>query len=109
VNPPIFCAVTEMAWDVLKVMVAEGKESLDPHPFENLILLPSKWPEKDLNLTGEKHLHVMEVFVDYFCTMVQTKTKENLLHVLWSLLYSIDTLFSPPAALGLKGVDPIFL
>jgi len=49
----------------------------------------------------------MEVFVDEFCTMVQTKDVKVLNHMLQSLLHTIHYVFPPMAMPGLGSGDPI--
>jgi len=57
--------------------------------IENLMLPPRKWPEENITITCQKYLHVMEVYFDYFFTMVQTSDIKTLCHVSRSLLHKI--------------------
>jgi len=49
----------------------------------------------------------MEVYVDDFCTMVQTTDARYLRKLSHSLLHAIHSVFPPPEVLGLDGGDPI--
>jgi len=49
----------------------------------------------------------MEVYVDDFCTMVQTEDPHHLRHLSRSLLQPIDSAFPPSDVSGLNGGDPI--
>ena len=106
-SPPFFCAATETARDLAEVMVTEELGSLAPHPLEHLMLPPAKWPEATLASTCDKYLRVMEVYVDDFCTLVQTSDVNILRQVSRSLLHSIHSVFPPPAISGHSGGDPI--
>ena len=71
-------------------------------------MLPShKWTEAELEHTCVKLLHVMEVYVDDFCTMVQMSNKNMLTHVSRSLLHAIHDVFPPPSVTGHSGGDPV--
>ena len=71
------------------------------------MLLPDKWLEEELAATCNKYLHVIEVYVDDVCTMVQTEDPHHLRHVSRALLHAIHIVFPPPDMLGLDGGDPI--
>ena len=71
-SPPFFCAATETARDIAEDLAKEPMGSLPPHELEDYMLPPTKWPAVELSTTCEKYLKVMEVYVDDFCTMVQT-------------------------------------
>ena len=49
----------------------------------------------------------MEVYVDNFCTMVQTQDVNKLRHVSRALLHAIYSVFPPPAVTRHEGGDPI--
>jgi len=106
-NPLFFCSGTEIARDVAEDFAADPKGSLSAHPLEKLMLLPSKWLEENMLAACNKYLHVMEVYVNNFCTMVQTPDVEHLRHISHSLLHVIHSVFFPPEVLGLEGGDPI--
>ena len=105
-SPPFFYATTEIARDVAEEMVRVLMGSLPTHPLEYLMLTPGKCPEDNMAITCQKYLHVMEVYVDVFCTMVQTSDINTLRHVSHSLLYAIHS-FPSTNNLGHTGGDPI--
>ena len=71
------------------------------------MLPPEKWPEENLASICNDYLHVMEVHVDDFCTMVQTDNPAHLRHISRLLLHAIQSVFPPPEVSGLDGGDPI--
>ena len=71
------------------------------------MLPPSSWPEENLHITCAKYLQVMEVYVDDFCTMVQTSCTATLRHVSRALLHAIHSVFPPEVVSGHCGGDPI--
>ena len=106
-SPPFFCVATETARDITEDYDMEPRGSLAPHPLENLMLPPEKWPEENLASICNDYLHVMEVHVDDFCTMVQTDNPAHLRHISRLLLHAIQSVFPPPEVSGLDGGDPI--
>ena len=96
-SPPFFCLATKTARDVAEVLTAEPMVSLQPHPLEHHMLPPDMWPEESLPDTCEGYIHVMEVYVDDFCTRVQTLDVDTLRHVSWALLPAIHSI-PPPLA-----------
>ena len=107
-SPPFFCAATETARDIAEDMVKAPIGTLEPHPLEPLLLPPAAWPEEELATTCESYLHVMEVYVDDFCTLVQTSDVAVLRHVSRALLHAIHSVSPPPPAIsGHGGGDPI--
>ena len=49
----------------------------------------------------------MEVYVDDFCTMVQTLDVTQLQHISRAILTTIHDVFLPPSVTGHSGGDPI--
>ena len=106
--PPFFCAATgETDRDLAEDSAKQPRGSLAPHLLEDLMLSLDKWPEEKLAAIFNKYLHVMEVYVDNFCTMVQTEDPHHLRHLSRSLLHAIHVVFPPPEVSGLDGGDPI--
>ena len=106
-SPPFFCAATETARDVAEDLTAEPVGSLAPHPLEHHMLPPDRWPEESIGTTCAAFLRVLEVYVDDFCTMVQTSDVDTLRHVSRALLHAIHSVFPPPAITKHKGGDPV--
>jgi len=106
--PPFFCSVTETARDIAEDFPATPIGSLPEHPLEDMMLPPSKWPEEGLDDTCKKYLHLMEVYVDDFCTIVQTSDVKQLRHLSRSLLHAIHKVFPLPSVSGLAAGDPIY-
>lgn len=106
-SPSFFCAATETARDLAEQLVNKPIGSLQAHPLEDLMLPPSDWPDDNLDVVCHSYLRVMEVYVDDFCTMVQTSCKATLQHVSRALLQAIHSVFPPPHISGLQGGDPI--
>ena len=108
-SPPFFCSATETARDVADELIKEPLGSLAPHPLEHHMLPPAMWPEHKLGATCARFLKVLEVYVDDFCSMVQTSDVAHLRHVPRSLLHAIHSVFPPPDVTGHKGGDPVSL
>ena len=66
-------------------------------------------PEDSLASTCEKYLYVMEVYVDDFCTMVQTLEVDKLRHISRTLLHAINSVLPPPVITNHAGGDPVSL
>ena len=47
-SPPFFCAETETARDVVEQYLQQPPEFLKPHPLEDYMLPPEKWPDEKL-------------------------------------------------------------
>lgn len=92
-----------MARDIAEKYVKEPEGSLPPHPLAENMLPLSKWSIENLDKTCNKYLHLMEVYVDDFCTMVQTKDINALRHISISLLNAIPDIFPPMAVSSLGG------
>jgi len=103
---PFFCAATETARDVAKDLSKEPLGSLAPHALESLMLPPEKWPEETLVSTCTNYIRLMEVYVDDFCTIVQTSYVGTLRYVSRALLHAIHSV-SPPVISGHSGSDPV--
>ena len=88
-------------------LAAEPVGPLTKHLLEAYMLSPSKWPEDGLGIICRKYRRVMKVFVDNFCTMVQTMDVKELKHVSCSILQAIYDVFPPPDILRHSGGDPI--
>ena len=106
-SPAFFCAATETARDVAVTKIAKHQGTLPPHPLEKWMLPVGKWKKDDLPLLKQKMKHMLEVYIDDFCTMVQTDDLEELRHVTRALLHAIHEVFPPPHVTGHKGGDSI--
>ena len=108
-SPAFFCAATETARDIAEDLANEPMGSLPRHALEDHMLPPNKWPEAGLATTCQSYLKVMEVYVDDFCTMVQTSDVNVLRQVSRSLLHAIHSVFPPMDVSGHNGGDPVSL
>ena len=95
-SPPFFCAATEMAREIAEDTARKLMGSLSAHALEDFMLLPNKWLEQNLAKTCTEYLKVMEVYVDDFCTMVQTSNVDIIRHVSRALLHAIHSISPPP-------------
>ena len=68
-SPPFFCSASETTRDVAADTMA-STEDPEPHPLEEWMVPPNKWPEENLGGACEKFLNVLECYVDDFCSMV---------------------------------------
>ena len=100
---PVFCATTKTARNIAEEMVHDPMGSLPIHPLEHLILPPEKWLEENMAITCKTYMHMMEVFVDDFCTMVQTSGIHTLRHISRSLLHTIHSVPPSPNISGHAG------
>jgi len=72
-----------------------------------MMLLPLAWPELDLDVTCKTYIYVIEVYVDDFCTMVQTSDVTQPQHISRAFLMAIHDVFPPPLVTRHSGGDPI--
>ena len=111
-SPPFFCAAAETARDIAASYVSEPVGSLPPHPLEDH-LLPEHFELPDTaSLSGQQghdFLQMIEVYVDDFIQMVQTKDPDTLRHCSRAVLHGIHSVFPPPAVTGHNGADPVSL
>ena len=56
---------------------------------------------------GATFLHMLEVYVDDFISLAQTKDQNKLRHLSRALLHGIHSVFPPPAISGHNGEEPI--
>jgi len=94
-SPSFFCSVTETARDMAEVLTHEPLGSLPPRPLETHMLPPALWPESNLHSACTNFLHMLEVYVDDFCLIIQTADVAHLRHVSRALLHAIHSV-SPP-------------
>ena len=124
-SPPSFCAGTEMAWDLMKIMLPNVKD-LMVHPLEHKMeprigeMNMSKAPRKEDDMsisngdddkwlppTPTPHKTLFEVFVNNFMAATNDLGEENLSQVLRSMLHAIHAIFPPPEVTGHAGEDSV--
>ena len=93
--PPFFCTETEAARDIVEYLMQKPVGLLPLHRLKHLILSTALWPENTLDTICKQYLHVMEVYMDNVCTMVQTSDATKLRHILRALLHAIHVLTPP--------------
>ena len=91
----VFCAASETARNTAEKLLKI--KSLPPHPLE-YHMLPSNLEctnetQKYKNITTEKLLNLMEVYVDGFIAIFQAKSIHDLRHASPNLLHDIDNIF----------------
>ena len=95
--PPFFCTATEMDRDVSEDLVAQPLGYFSSHSLEEYMFPPSCRLDDTLASVYTNFLHVMEIYVDKFCTMVQMDDVGKLHHVSQLLLqftsYSCSLLY----------------
>lgn len=84
-----------MARNAAQENVNQSAGSLPKHHLLYYMVPPNKWPEQQINSIGNNFLKLLEVYVDDFCTLVQTTNPAELRHVSNSLLHAIYDLFPP--------------
>jgi len=109
-SPPFFCAASETARDVAQTYVAEEIGALPEHPLENMMMpedmrLPTL--DKASGRAAEAFVQLLEVFVDDFIQLVQSKDPSVLRHCSRAILHGIHSTFPPPAITGHSGEEPI--
>ena len=114
-SPAFFCAATETGRDLADYLQAQPE--LPPHPMEHHMVDPID--PSILALPRLEHLllhtpdgrtkfqHLFEVFVDDFCSALQSTDPAILRHFSRALLHAIHQIFPPPSATGHDGEDPI--
>ena len=106
-SPSFFCTATETEIDVAEQYIQQPTEFLKPHLLEDYMLPPDKWPDDKLSDQCFNFLRLLEVYVENFCTMVQTTNKQDLQHISQLLLTAIREVFLPSSITGRSGGDPI--
>ncbi len=111
-SPPFFCAASETARDVAATYISEPVGSLPKHPLEDH-MMPEDFALPDLSTMslqqGAHFLHMLEVYVDDFVQLAQTKDEALLRHCSRAILHGIHSVFPPPAITGHNGEDPVSL
>ena len=107
-SPAFFCTATETARDVAVKKIAPTTP-LPPHPLEHWMLPVNGWNPKDLPRLKKRMHHMLEVYIDDFCTMIQVDDLDKLRRVTRALLHAIHEVFPPPNVTGHKGGDSISL
>ena len=104
---PFFCAATETSRDIAEYLASRKEGSLASHPLEYLMIPPTVWSGDRLADTCHRYLKVMEIYVDDFCTMVQTSNIATLRYISRALLHAIHDVLPPPAVSRHSGGDPV--
>lgn len=102
-SPPLFCAVTETARDVIESLLA--KTNLPQHKFEYQMM------QKAENLhrlqAAAQVVNLIEVFMDNFIAVTNNTAKSHLSHFSKAILHGVHSIFPPPEVTGHPGEDPI--
>jgi hypothetical protein len=110
-SPPFFCPASETGRDVAAAYVTEPLGSLPAHPLEDHTMpefvLPdiTKMPPNQV----APFLQMIEVYVDDYIQLVQSRDPRALLHCSRAVLHGIHSVFPPPDITGHTGQDPISL
>ena len=107
--PPFFYAATKTAKDVDEVLTKVPLGSLPLHPLGDYIFPLNQWRGTTLHDMCTNFFQVLEVYVDDFCSIVQTSNVAHLRQVSRRLLHAIHSVFPFPAITGHAGVDPVSL
>ena len=108
-SPEFFCAASETARDVREKRCAEPVGSLPPHLLEEMMLPPDQWGSIESEEPRQDFPHTVEVYVDNFCALAQSRHEGNLQHISCALLHSIHKVFPLPKVSGLGGEDSVLL
>lgn len=112
-SPPFFCAASETARDVAQSYVCESLGSLPEHPLETMTMPEDMFVLPDLAKVSARSaatfLQMLEVYVDDFIQLVQSKDPAVLRHCSRALLHGIHSVFPPPEVSGHNGEDPVSL
>jgi hypothetical protein len=83
-SPAYFCAASEMARDIAKMLTKAPLGSLDQHPLEHYLVPPEKWPDEDIEQQAAQFTHLLEVYIDDFIQLAQTSDPVQLTHLSWA-------------------------
>ena len=91
---------------------AEPLGSMPQHPLEDMMMPPEEdelfWLPEGKSMSGKgagSFLHLLEVYVNDFIQLAQTKDEETLRHLSRALLHGIHSVFPSPDATGHNGAD----
>ena len=104
-SPPLFCAATETARDIVHTLILNKHQTLPPHPLEHLLLPPTDTTTTDKQ--PKQSCTNLEVYVDDFFVGTNCRMESHLLHLSRALLHGIHAIFPPPNITGHSGADPI--
>ena len=93
-SPPLFCAVSETARDIVEEYIETQVSSLPAHKFSKHVMTSDTIQE--LPETGEEAAgfqYMVEVYVDDFMSMVIPVTRQQLDHVATSVMTGIHDVF----------------
>ena len=112
-SPPFFCAASETARDVAASYACEPVGALPEHPLEDMMMPDELFELPDVTKLkgkdGAKFLQMIEVFVDDFIQLAQTRDPEKLRHLSRAALHGIHSVFPPPSITGHSGAEPVSL
>eukprot|EP00978_Attheya_sp_CCMP212_P021268 scaffold61955_cov34-Attheya_sp.AAC.1 len=106
-SPPFFCAASETARDIADTLADAPVGTAKPHPLEEYMLPPDKWPDTYVEDHGRKYMRVFEDYVDDFIAMAQTTDRNELQHLSRCLLHAVHSIFPPPEVTGHSGEESI--
>ena len=104
-SPPLFCAATETARDVIQFLIENNLPEMTPHAME-----------KQMMQNNKLHIHtkptksattITEVYVDDFCAGTNNLEYKHLLQLSRAILHGIHSIFPPTAITNHNGGDPI--
>ena len=108
-SPPLFCAASETARDVIHTMM-ESKDILPHHPLEHLVCDNSlTLPSSKLTTAKQEPTTLIEVYMDDFIAATTNLESVHLKQTARAMLHGIHTIFQPPEITGHNGGDPISL
>ena len=102
-SPPLFCAVTETAQDVIQSLME--KNALPSHKFKYQMM--DKVHNWNRLQAAAQATNLMEVFVNDFIAVTNDRSQEHLFKFSNAILYGIHLVFPPPEVSGHQGEDPI--
>ena len=113
-SPPFLCTASETVRDVAATYAMEPVGAMPKHPLEQLTMPPEEdglfWLPEGTSVNGNgsgSFLHLLEVYVDDFIQLAQTRDEDTLRHLSRSLLHAIHSVFPPPAVTGHSGAGPV--
>ena len=93
-SPPLFCAASETARDIVEEYIETQVSSLPAHKFSKHVMTSDTIQE--LPETGEEAAgfqYMVEVYVDNFMSMVIPVTRQQLDHVATAVMTGIHDVF----------------
>ena len=97
--------VFETVCDVVASNITEPLGSLTHNSLEHHMLPPSSWPQDNLVDMCNTFIHLLEVYVNDCCTLVQKISMDELHYISQTLFHAICIVFQPPHITGHDGGD----